>query len=397
MKNKHMDFSQRCDIEKGLINRNSIRKIAMDIGKSHCTVLYEIKVRKVFVKGNSFNLFPGSSNECNKLLKSPYVCNGCDDKRKCRKNKWFYFAKDSQIEYKTLLIDSRSGIDMECDEFNSLCKILDKEVTEQGHSFYMVKINHPEIINGISTLYSWQRKGYLSTKNIDLPRQVRYKTRKKQEEKDLIPYNSACRENRTYDDFKKYIKENNIRYYFQMDTVEGKKGSAVLLTFGFITTNFFLAFKLDSQTIKCVNEKISYLKTSLGLKTFYKMFPVGLTDNGSEFKSPEHIEFNGFFTERTKLFYCDPRRSDQKGTLEVLHEYPRRFIPKGQDISSYTDEDILKMVNNINSVPRASLNGETPYEMMSEKIGAENLLKLGLIKIENTDVVLNDDIFKKEN
>ena len=94
------------------------------------------------------------------------------------------------------------------------------------------------------------------------------------------------------------------------------------------------------------------------------------------------------------LFYCDPGRSDQKGALECLHEYIRRYIPKGRDITPFNDKDILNMINNINSVPRKSLNGDTAYNLMAKKIGAENLEKLGLIKIENVDVVLNKDIFK---
>ena len=142
MNNKHMTLSNRSDIEIGLNNGDSIRKIARDIIKSHCTVLYEIKIRKIFVKGNSFNLMPGSSNDCDKLLKSPYVCNGCNLKRKCRKNKFFYYAKDSQNDYQTTLVEARLGIDMQCDKFNILSDIVNIEVKEQSHSFYMIKTNH---------------------------------------------------------------------------------------------------------------------------------------------------------------------------------------------------------------------------------------------------------------
>jgi len=394
MKNKHMSLSDRIDIEQGLANADSIRKIAGELGRPHTTIINEIKNRKIFVKGNSFNLFPGSTNDCNKLLKSPYVCNGCKDKRKCRKNKWFYYAKDAQNDYQELLVDSRLGIDMDCDEFHALSEILETEVKKQSHSFYMIKTNNQEkIIVSVRTLYRWQELGYLPTKNIDLPRKVRYKVRKKKNNTEDIP-TPNYRIGRTYDNFKIYMKENSINYYFQMDTVEGKKGKAVLLTFEFLPFSFFLAFKLDSQTIKCVNEKIYYLKITLGLEIFYKMFPIGLTDNGHEFKDPEYFENNDNIS-YAKLFYCNPGKSYEKGALEVLHEYPRRFIPKGQDITPYSDEDILKMINNVNSVPRNGLKGRTPYDLMTEKIGAENLEKLGLIRIPNEEVILNSSIFKK--
>ena len=135
MKNKHMSLSDRSDLEIGLNNGDSIRKISSNIGKSHGAILFEIEHRKIFVKGNSFNLFPGSSNDCNKLLNSPHVCNACPDKRKCRKNKFFYFAKDAQNDYQSLLVDSRIGIDMQCDEFDNLSKFLLDEVVKKSHSF----------------------------------------------------------------------------------------------------------------------------------------------------------------------------------------------------------------------------------------------------------------------
>ncbi len=371
MKNKHMTLSERIDIEKGLSNGDSIRKIARDMNRPHTTILTEIKLRKITVRGNTFNLIPGSNNNCEKLLTSPYVCNSCIEKRKCRKNKCFYYASESQNDYRHTLVDSRTGIDMQCDEFNNLCAIVKKEVKEQSNSFYMIKTNHDDEIKvSVRTLYRYQEKEYLPSKNIDLPRKVRYKLRVKRNRSEL--QNPNYRINRTYNDFKIYLKVNNISYYYQMDTVEGVKGKAVLLTFIFLPFRFFLAFKLDSQTIKCVNEKIDYLKQTLDLAIFYKMFPIGLTDNGKEFKDPEYIEYTNN-EQCSRLFYCNPGRSDQKGSLEVLHEYPRRYIEKGQDISMYKDEDILKMVNHINSVPRKELGDETAYDLMARYIGRHRL------------------------
>ena len=47
---------------------------------------------------------------------------------------------------------------------------------------------------------------------------------------------------------------------------------------------------------------------------------------------------------KTKVFYCDSRRSDQKGSIEVIHEYIRRFIEQGVNLDKYSDEDILLMI-----------------------------------------------------
>ena len=45
---------------------------------------------------------------------------------------------------------------------------------------------------------------------------------------------------------------------------------------------------------------------------FHTLFPIILTDNGTEFSKPDIIEFNDNHVYKTKLFYCDPRKSGQK-------------------------------------------------------------------------------------
>lgn len=66
---------------------------------------------------------------------------------------------------------------------------------------------------------------------------------------------------------------------------------------------------------------------------FYDLFKCILTDNGSEFSNPEYIEDNGSEVLRTHVFYCDPKQSQQKGKIEVCHEFIRRYIPKGNSFA----------------------------------------------------------------
>ena len=73
------------------------------------------------------------------------------------------------------------------------------------------------------------------------------------------------------------------------------------------------------------------------------------------------------------MFFCDSRRSDQKESIEVTHEYIRRFIEQGTDLDKYSKEDIYLMMNHINNTKREKLNDDTPYNLMKEKIGEENI------------------------
>lgn len=387
---KHLTLSQRIKIENGLNNNWSFRKIANDINKGHNTVAREVQNRRIKVKGNPFNM---TIMECPNTKKVPFVCNGCPNQKKCRFNKYFYYADDAQKDYQTTLVDSRVGIDMDCDEFHSLNTLV-KSSIKKGHSFSLITLNNPDLNISKRTLYNYLEKGYLDIKNIDLPRKVRYKKRTRN-----VPKNSrkkdSCRTNRTYEDFLRYIRENNIDYYVEMDTVEGVKGHSVLLTLYLVPLKLLLIYKLDNQTISEVNKKILFLKQILGYELFHNIFPVVLTDNGSEFKDPDIVENNGLDVLKTRLFYCDPQRSDQKGSLENAHEYIRRFIDKGIDIDNYTEEEISLMMNHIANTRRESLNGKTPYELLIEKIGEENTKKLGLYYIAPNDVTLNPSLFDK--
>ena len=135
----------------------------------------------------------------------------------------------------------------------------------------------------------------------------------------------------------------------------------------------------------------------MGFELFHKIFPIILTDNGSEFKRPDLIEDNGNDVVNTKVFFCDPNRSDQKGTIEVTHEYIRKYIGKGINFDNYSDEDILLMINHINNVKRKSLGNKTPYELLSKKIGEENIKKLGIYYIAPKDIILKPSLFKDNN
>lgn len=391
---KHLSLSDRITIESKLNEGLSFRKIKGFINKPHTTISREVEKRRVFVKGNSFNSL---NMKCEKTNKAPFVCNACPNKNKCRKNKYFYYAEDANNDYKETLTESRQGIDFENDEFRKMNKIIKEEV-DKGHSFYMIIEDHPEFNITERTLYYYQEKRYLTTKNIDLPRKVRYKKRKRIVSKNKSERKeNECRINRTYQDFIKYKEDNKITYYVEMDTVEGIKGHSALLTLNFVPFNFMIAYKIKSQTISEVTDKINKIKKLLGYELFHKIFPIILTDNGKEFKRPDLIEDNGDDVVKTKVFYCDARRSDQKGSIEVTHEYIRRFIEQGTNLDNHSDEDILLMMNHINNTRREKLKGKTPFELMEEKIGKENIKKLGFYYIESKDIILKPSLFKKAN
>lgn len=152
----------------------------------------------------------------------------------------------------------------------------------------------------------------------------------------------GCRIGRNYSDFQRFLKDNPETTIVQMDSVIWRVGGKCLLTIHFVETSFMLAFLRDSNTSASVIQIINLLDKVLGTKTFDRLFPVILTDNGSEFSNPKEIENRKIIPrKRTSVFYCDPSAPYQKGACEVNHELIRRILPKGSSFDDLTQDDIF--------------------------------------------------------
>lgn len=327
---------------------------------------------------------------CLKLKRAPFVCNGCSNRFNCRSTKYYYRALPSFNNYKNILSESRQGINMTELELSNLDKLI-SPLVKQGQSLSHIYQTH-DIPCSRSTLYRYLAQNCFSVGPIDLPRKVRMKKRKERrtESKD-----TKARTNRTYEDFQKYIESHPELPIVEMDTVEGIKGGRVLLTFLFRSSRLMLAFLLYEKTQKEVLRIFNMLEYELGVELFEKTFPIILTDNGTEFGNPLSLEFNPEGIRRTRLFYCNPRASYQKGMIERNHEFIRYVLPKGSSFDKLFQTDVNLMINHINSLGRASLNWFAPIDVAKFTLDKEVLKKLNLKKIPTNEIQLNTKLLKK--
>ena len=157
-----------------------------------------------------------------------------------------------------------------------------------------------------------------------------------------------------------------------------------------------LAFLREANTSASVIHIINALDKVLGTENFNRLFPVILTDNGSEFSNPEEIEYREKVPRlRTRVFYCDPGSPYQKGACEVNHELIRRILPKGMSFDDLTQKDIFLMMDHINSYKRKKLNNRSPYDAFSFYYGEELLKKLGCSKVAAEGIILKPKLLKK--
>lgn len=333
---------------------------------------------------------------CNQINKPPYVCNTCDHFQQCPLDKAVYVASSAHEKYEKTLVESRKGINLTPEELFQLNELISPLILKGQPLSHIFAIHADEIPVSRRTLYNYLDQRVFQARNIDLPRRVRYKKRKKKAEPRVKNLEQVYRNKRTYKDFEFFMENHPDFDVVEMDTVKGGKNSGkCLLTLMFRSCSFMLIILIPQCTQKCVVEAIDNLCNTLGIRIFRKFFPVILTDNGSEFKNPWGIEKTNDGKHRTYVFYCDPYVSNQKGRLEKNHEYIRYVIPKGKSMHKYSQEDINLLASHINSTARDSLNGACPFDLAELLLDKKIPLLTGQYKVSPDDVLLKPALLKK--
>jgi IS30 family transposase len=305
----------------------------------------------------------------------------------------YYRARYADDAYHDAMTSSRKGINLTPEELNEL-DCLVSPLLLKGQSIAHIYATHAsEIKCSKRTLYNYVDSGALTARNIDLPRKVKYKPRKKHHK--TILNNQTHNIGRTYEEFLAYSEQHPDLHIVEMDTVEGKKGGKVILTLLFRNCNLMCMFLLESSTQECVRNVFDALEANLGVECFRRLFPIILTDNGSEFKDPSSIESNDYGDIRARVFYCDPHKSWQKARIEKNHEFIRYILPKGKSFDGLNQQDVTLMTNHINSIARASLNERTPFELATMLIDNEFLKAIELHEIPHDEVLLKPELLKK--
>ncbi len=427
--NKHLTLSERILIEKLLTNHSPFKYIGRELNRDCTTISKEVKSHLLFKKvgclGNSFNnCYHRSScslnhlckdpncrtkfckncskcylnckhyqkQECSLLLSPPYVCNGCKKRPSCTLEKHLYSATTAQSEYEYIRSESRSGVVISEETIAYLDSII-SPLLQKGQSLHHIcSTKLDEIMFSEKCIYNYIDAGIFTARNLDLPRKVKYRSRKSKH--DSFKVDKKCRINRTYLDFLSFQKENPDLPLVELDSVIGVSGGKVLLTIHFVESQFMLSFLRDSNNSASVSTIFERLYWELRPDIFMKLFPILLTDNGSEFSNPSAIEFDAEGNKRSNVFYCDPSAPYQKGAAENNHEFIRRILPKGTSFNELTQEKVDLMMNHINSYKRKKLGDKSPYEIFKLIYGTSVLETLGAKFISPDNVSILPTLLK---
>lgn len=383
--NKHFTFSERVKIEYLIeFNQNmTASKLANILDKSRGAIYYELKHNTTIIKTKSQNFKSKDNYQCSILKSFPFCCNACPNK-KCSHRSKIYNAYDAQAKATKLLSSSRSDIKKK----REMIRIIDENVSPliiNGQSIdAALSITNIDVSN--STVRRYIKDGYLKARLIDLPYTVRFKVNKEYRNRGS-KINSKLLYNRTYDDYKAYIKDNPNAVIVQLDSVCGKiNDKHALLTIYFMNSKFQFAFIYDkkARSVNAIVRKLWDYASTLG----FKLFDAILTDNGSEFHKLWELEKDKEGHKQFRVFYCDPYRSYQKAECERNHGLIRRIIKKGESIDKFSQSEIDYAMSHINSYARVSLENKTPYILFQKEYTPKIQFHFNINKIKPKDIRL---------
>ena len=422
--NSHLTLEDRKIIEQGINNNETKVSIAAKLGKDKSTIGKEIKLHRIMTYKCHMPLECSNYRHCqhgrkckttcpdyapfhcSRRDRSPGACNGCPNITHCRFDKFKYTAAAAQAEYKETLVDSRQGVNMTEKEAKDMASII-APLIKKGQSPYTIVTNHPELGISEKTLYNYIEGGIFEFTgsnrliSLDLRRQASRKISKKVSAQYKKRVDRKFLKGREYTDYQAYITENPNAYVTQMDTVYNDVTNGPFIqTFKFVKPGILLCIYHEEKTARSMCAGVDMLEEILGQNVFRKYVEVLLTDRGSEFSAADTLETDKDGSRRTRVFYCDPMRAGQKGSLENKHIELRYILPKECDLRALglTDQNALNLaVSHVNSKAEESLEGRSALELTRflYKDLFKKLTAFGIKLIDKDEVTLKPYLLKK--
>lgn len=127
-------------------------------------------------------------------------------------------------------------------------------------------------------------------------------------------------------------------------------------------TRYLMLVKLDGKdTETVVNALVKHAR-----KLPEELYKSLTWDRGKEMAG--HKRFT--LATDIKVFFCDPQNLWQRGTNENTNGLLRQYLPKGIDISGYSQAKLNAMARQLNERPRKTLGYRTPAEMFSQCVAS---------------------------
>ena len=143
---------------------------------------------------------------------------------------------------------------------------------------------------------------------------------------------------------------------WEIDTVLGKTGQSVLVTAVDRKSKYLLMQLSPRKTSQAVLDTLLKMYKNIQRKTH-----TITCDNGSEFSKFRLIEKKL----KTKMYFCDPYHSWQRGTNENTNGLIRQYFPKSINFEQVKKIEVKRIMDKLNRRPRKTLGFKTPNEVFT--------------------------------
>ena len=332
---------------------------------------------------------------CPKLDKAPYCCNGCRARLTvgCAHESLFYDADVANEEAELAKVASRQGVNCTPEQLSDMVALV-KPLLGKGQSLeHIWQTHHAELPVSFRTFYRYINLGVLDICNLELPKKMRYKPRKKARGGGL-PFRAAF-EGRTYDVFEGLPAEARMSAVEMDCVVSGRGCEKAILTLMLRRFSFQIMIMLPAKTQGCVKEALDMVEMLCGKDEFKRVFGVILTDRGAEFQDWASLEEGIDGGKRCSVYYCDPLQSQQKGRCEKNHVELRKILPSGVSFEDITNYELSVICSHVNSYTRPKLGGAAPYDLAALVLPKDLLEGLAITKVPPDDVVMRPSLLKE--
>ena len=331
-KYKHITNYDRIQIEALMRAGHSIREIAEQLDKNYSTIWRELQKGKYVHRDTNWIEEERYSSDL-----AQEIC----DKNKLAHGKGLKLGKDYKfVEYiERKILEEKKSLQVALYDIRRENLTFDTDVC-------------------LSTLYNYVRSGMfynITMVDMPMPRKKKRKNHKKKKQKRASVGTSI-------DQRPEEINNRETIGHWEMDSVVGPQGKSKK-TFLVLTERKSLkeiVEPLKDHTSNEVVRALDRLEREMGEKKFRETFKSITVDNGVEFSDFDGIERSRRNKKkRTKVYYCHPYSSCERGSNENANRLIRRHIPKGVNFDKKSKTEIKEIETWINNYPRKIFEYDT--------------------------------------
>jgi IS30 family transposase len=155
------------------------------------------------------------------------------------------------------------------------------------------------------------------------------------------------------------VEDRAVPGHWEGDLIVGPRNQSYVGTLVERTTRFVMLLRLPGG---CSAAHVREVLTKKMLQLPQHLRRTLTWDQGTEMK--QHARFT--IDTKIRVYFCDPRSPWQRGSNENTNGLVRQYLPKGQDLSGFSEGELDAIAAEMNGRPRQTLAWRTPSEAMSE-------------------------------